>query len=745
MMLSTMLSYLDNINVTSLQWIDDTLAQEPHISRTKLAERFCEHFDWRTANGRLNKTGCITALRRLERYGVIQLPKAKIIPCNDPARRQSLAPYPARTELRCTLKELGNIKLVPVNGDREQWHLWQRMVNTWHPLHNSLLCGARVCYLIQSETEGLLGALSFSSAAWRLGARDKWIGWSDPTRAQNLSKVVNNSRFLILPQVQVPHLASHVLAKACRKVVEDWENLYGIRPVLLETFVDPRYYRGTCYLAAGWQYIGKTSGRGRQDTGDLTEAKLLYCRPLRDDFRSRLGGKEVEYQDWIEEEFAHLELCDKRLKRRLLRIIRDFYTNPLANIPQASGSRAAAKAVYRFFQHPATKLENTLPGHYEATARRIREQKGVILAVQDTTSLNYGTHSSTSGLGPIDAKGTMGIEVHDTMAFTEEGVPLGLIDVQYWARKEKKNRTVAESVKWLKSLEAANRVQGQCPRATIISVGDREADFYDLFAAVQPQGAQLLVRAHHSRSLVDSELNLWIHMQRCPVAGTLTVQIPPQKDRKARTADLAVTFDKVELKQPAGKADMEPVAMWAVLARETKPPAKGEPLEWLLLTTMKVDDFESACKCIDWYTRRWGIEVFHRTLKSGCKIEERQLTTIDRLGSCLAIDMIVAWRVYYLTMLGRETPDVPCSVFFAEAEWKALTAHAARQPEPAAEPPSLYEAIVMVARLGGYIENSRKKPPGTTNMWRGLVALGWITDAWCAFAQQHEPQEKPPD
>ncbi len=221
MILSTMLSYLDNIDATSIQWINDTLAQEPDISRTKLAERFCEHFDWRTGNGHLNKTGCAIALRRLERYGLIQLPKARHIPCNDPDRRRPLDPYPARPELQCSLSELGDIELVLVNGNREQWQLWQSMVNTWHPLHNSLLCGARVCYLIQSETEGLLGALSFSSAAWRLSARDQWIGWSDQTRAQNLSKVVNNSRFLILPQVEVPHLASHVLAKACRQVVED--------------------------------------------------------------------------------------------------------------------------------------------------------------------------------------------------------------------------------------------------------------------------------------------------------------------------------------------------------------------------------------------------------------------------------------------------------------------------------------------------------------------------------------------
>ncbi len=738
-----MLSYLDQIDDTVLTWLDETLAAEPDISRTQLARRFCEHFSWHAPSGRPKTAGSAIVLRRLEDLGMITLPKGMGIPCNDPERRQPVEPHPARSQVHCSLSELGRIELIMVNGDPDQWRLWQSMVNTWHPLQNSNLCGARICYLIRCQAEGVIGAISFSSAAWRLQARDKWIGWPDQPRAEKLSMVINNSRFLILPQVQVPHLASHILARACRQVAGDWETMYGIRPVLVETFVDPRQYRGTCYRAAGWQYIGKTSGRGRQDTGDATLSKDIYCLPLQDNFRALLGGQAPGPRSWTEEEFGQVDLGDKRLNKRLLRIAEDFYANPLASIPQACGSRSAAKAAYRFFQHPAVKLEETLSGHYQATAKRVQEHKGVILAVQDTTSLNYATHPSTVGLGPIDARGTQGILVHDTMAFTEEGVPLGLIDVRHWVRQEKKNRTVAESVKWLESFNATQQLSRQCPGTLIVSIGDREADFFDLFAAVQPGGAQLLVRATHCRGLADSEANIWTHMQRCPARGTLEVHVPPRKKQPARVAGLSVSFDQVTLQPPQGRKDLSPLTMWAVLARETDPPGYAEPLEWLLLTSVAVENFTDACQRIEWYTRRWGIEVFHRTLKSGCKVEDRQLETVDRITACLSIDMVIAWRVYYLTMLGRQTPDVPCSVFFEEAEWKALTAHAARQPAPAPEPPTLYEAIVMVARLGGYIRQSRKEPPGTETIWRGLVALGWITDAWRAFGQQNGPPEKP--
>lgn len=734
-----MQSNLERFDTTSIQWIDETLAAKPDMSRTQLARLACERLNWRAPNGRYQRAGCAIALRRLQELGLISLPSPRQTPLLDPERRQRLALYD-RPQLACSLLELGEIELLPVNGSKERMHLWRRMMDSWHPLKAGNLCGAQIRYLIQTAKGGLVGGLSFSSPAWRLAARDQWIGWPEQMRAERLALVVNNSRFLILQQVQVQNLASRVLGLVSQRIVDDWEAIYALRPVLLETFVDPEPYRGTCYRAANWIPVGRTTGRGRQDDGDLTRPKDVYLLPLRPDFRDILGGRQPQLKDWAEVEFGRAALGDARLQRRLYLLARIFYSNPQANIPEACGSKAAIKAAYRFFQHPAARMEKTLAGHYAATTDRIRGHHGVILAAQDTTSLNYHSHPATVGLGHIDAKGTQGLLVHDTMAFTAEGVPLGLIDVQCWAREEKKNRTVSESVKWLKSFAATEQVKKACPQTKIIvSVGDREADFYELFSRVRPDGAQLLIRAQHRRELVGEETTVWLHMKRSPVSGTLEVKVPARPGQAARTATLAVHFDKVTLRPPANLAKQQPVAVWAVLAWEKAPPAGIEPLEWLLFTTVAVENFAAACERIAWYTKRWGIEIFHRTLKSGCKIEDRQLGTHERLSSCLALDMVVAWRVYYLSKQGREEPDAPCTVFFAEEEWQALAAFVNKTSTPPEKPPTLGEAMYMVAKIGGYLGRKNDGPPGATTIWRGLVALGWIRMAWVAFVTGHDP------
>jgi len=734
-----MQSNLERFDISTISWLEETLAVRPDISRSRLVKEFCEEFDWRAPNGCLQKTGCALALQKIQDLGLINLPAPHPTPLLDPARRQGLELYD-RLGLACSLPELGEIKLVVVNGNRQRSRLWRRLMESWHPLQNGNLCGAQIRYLIESEHGGLLGGLSFSSAAWRLAARDHWIGWSDQTRAQRLGLVVNNSRFLILPQIRVANLASRVLGFASQRVAEDWETRYAVRPVLLETFVDPAVYRGTCYRAANWQFTGQTTGRGRQDEGDLSRPKDIYLLPLQPDFRQVLGGcPPASPEDWAEEEFSHSVLGDRRLHKRLFKLARNFFAHPQGSIPSACGNKAAVKAAYRFFQHPAVNMDNILAGHQVATADRIRRHQGVVLAVQDTTTLNYHTHATTDDLGPIDARGTQGLLVHDTMAFTTEGVPLGLIDIQYWARPEKKGKNpVSESGKWLASFEATKSVHQTCPRKLMVSVGDREADFYDLFTQVEPDGPQLLVRAMHSRKLLDSEHSVWLHLQRTYPAGTIEVQIPARGGRKARVANLDVHYDRVTLAPPGNKRHHPPIQLWAVLARETQPPSGVAPLEWQLLTTVATDTFEDACERVAWYTKRWGIEVFHRTLKNGgCNIEQRQLGTGDRLAACLALDMVVAWRLYYMTKIGKHVPDLPCTAFLSEDEWRALVSYSRQDKSPAA-PPTTREATLMIARLGGY-QDRKGKFPGNTTIARGVEALTWITVSWRMYLNTYGP------
>jgi len=742
--------------------------EEPKLSRAALSRRVCEWLNWRTARGKLKQVNCRVALQKLHRRGAIQLPRVQEF--TGQGRRRCEASRVAEPEKHWSgkLEKLQPIELIKVgSADSRASREWNQMMERYHYLGSGPLCGAQMRYLVYSPSYGYLGGLAFSSAAWRLEARENWIGWSDEARRQNLGRVVGNSRFLILPHVKVPHLASHVLGKAVRQLKQDWMQRYGEDPVLLETFVEKQRYGGTCYRAANWIEVGETKGRGRQDKNNQQAATvkkvLLYaldkdaCGLLCRCEAAASGAVETprcraKGGDWAEEEFGDVQLGDERLNRRLVTIARDFYEHPQAQIPEACQSRAKTKAAYRFLEHPKTPMNLLLEPHYQSTVQRIAQEK-VVLSVQDTTSLNYSTHPETNGIGPIGSSkdGAIGLILHDTMAFSVEGTPFGLIDAQCWSRDgatfgkhhERKQKPIEqkESIKWLKSFEAAAQVQRKCSQTMIVSVGDREADIYELFqsALENPQGPKLLVRAEQDRLLADGQGHLWCFTEQQTLAGIQEIRIPRRHNRPARDVRLEVRFAPVQLNPPQAKPHLTPLTLWAVRAQEIGAPEGVEALCWMLLTTCEVLDFAQAIEKLDWYTRRWGIEVYHRTLKSGCKIEERQLGSACRIEACLAIDMVVAWRVFHLAKLGRETPHIPCTVFFEEAEWKALCAHTTKNPIPPPQPPSLRDAMRMVATLGGFLGRKADGEPGTKSIWLGLQHLEDLAAMWKFMAINYAP------
>jgi hypothetical protein len=393
-------------------------------------------------------------------------------------------------------------------------------------------------------------------------------------------------------------------------------------------------------------------------------------------------------------------------------------------------------------------MEAILQSHYEASAARAKAH-AVVLAVQDTTSLNYDAQPAIENLGPIGTRADSwyGLLVHDTMAFTPTGLALGLIDVQCWARDakafgKKHDRAklpieAKESYKWLKSVQAAARLQAQCPDTMVVSMGDREADIFELFDLVRSlaHAPQLLVRAEQDRRVDQSQDKLWEHMAGQAIAGYEHVVLPRTPQREAREAKMAISFAAVRLKAPRDKSKLKAVDLWAVWAREIDAPAKIKPLEWMLLTTCEVNNFEQALEKIAWYTERWGIEVYHRTLKSGCKIETRQLGSADRIEACLAIDMVVAWRIVHLTKLGREHADAPCTVYFSDLEWKALVTYVNRDANLPKEPPSLREATRMLASLGGFLGRKADGEPGTQTIWLGLQRLDDIAAVYAIIME----------
>lgn len=746
------------ITQTTIQDIQKLISTNPGLSRSALSRQVCKKYDWRKANGKFKDVSCRVKLLKMHRKGLIRLPAPMSVPGNKARgkdRQESKESEP--TPIECKLKEIGEIRIVRIgSSDSKDSKIWNTLMDQYHYLGNGPLCGAQMRYLIQSARYGWLGGFSFSAAAWSGAARDQWIGWDKYGRQKNLEKVICNSRFLILPHIRIKHLASHVLSLCVKRLASDWTERYGYEPVLLETYVERDRFKGTSYRAANWTYVGMTHGRSRQDRNHEREVpvKDIYLLELRPDARKilcekepepieRFEDKDITLCDWAEEEFGKAQFGDERRLKRLLTIARDFYEQPQANIPQRCRSRAKTKAAYRFLEHKETRMEGILKSHYEATLSRIGKEK-LVLAAQDTTSLNYSTHPATENLGLIgsSADGLIGLIVHDTMVFNLEGTPLGLLNVQCWARDPalfgKKHLRhelpieEKESNKWLASFSALAQAQKRCPSTRFVSVGDREADIYELFELALRDKANplLLVRAKHNRALVEDMGYLWDHIEQLPSNGIQEIHVPRKGSQGARTASLEVRFSRVELTPPKGKRHLKELTVWAVLAEEAGAPEGITPLKWMLLTTHPVNSFETAAEMLKWYCLRWGIEVYHRTLKSGCKIEQRQLGSADRLEACLAIDMVIAWRIFYLTKLGRETPDVPCTVFFEDEEWKALVAYKTQNAIPPKKPPTLREATRMVASLGGFLGRKGDGEPGTQTIWLGLQRLGDIAATW---------------
>jgi Druantia protein DruA/Transposase DNA-binding/Transposase Tn5 dimerisation domain len=708
------------------------------------------------------------ALARLAREG--HLPPAWHAP--PPRRRHSscsgsFPPQPIRGELD-QFRPL-EIVLLP-EGRSELSREWNQLLERHHYLGGGPLCGAQLRYLVRSTQGETLAALAFSAAAWQVAGRDRWIGWSSEARRQNLHRVVNNSRWLIPAYVEVPNLASHVLSRVLQRLPGDWRSRYGYAPVLVESFVDEARFAGHSYRAANWQAIAITQGRGRQDARHQRACshKRLWIYSLTRDFRHSLRqipstprlpplmpvgctpSLAPAPRDWAEAEFGWAPLGDRRLVRRGCQLARAFYARPQAQLPEACGSRASTKAAYRFLDNPRVTMAALLQSHYEATAARLATEP-LVLAVQDTTALDYHAHPATEMLGPIGHKidGPIGMLVHNTLAFNPEGTPLGLVDVQCWSRDPEQfgKRHLRyelpfeekESVRWLRSLQALESLQRLCPNTRLVSVGDREADIYELLVwSTQKAGRPaLLVRAERRRTLTQEQGPLWTHVRNLPLAAQIELRVPRRANRPARTARLEVRFGQVELKPPKIKPQLGPVRVGVILAREAGAAAGNTPLEWMLLTTLAVDTVEQAVEKLRWYGVRWGIEVFHRVLKSGCRIEDRQLGAADRLEACLAIDLVVAWRIYYLNQLGRQTPDVPCTAYFGDHEWKALRVFLTRSRKIPSQPPTLQQMIRMVAGLGGFLGRKGDGEPGTQVLWRGIQRLDDIAMVYLALTDPH--------
>ena len=418
---------------------------------------------------------------------------------------------------------------------------------------------------------------------------------------------------------------------------------------------------------------------------------------------------------------------------------------PGKSLPTAFQDWTNTKAAYRFFANENVSEDRILAGHFAASAMRVQATDGPILILQDTTEFSFrrvapqkiGFTTTSCGRKTTEGRHSQhticGMLMHASLAVTPEGLPLGLTAAKFWSRekfkgtkalKRKVNPTRVpierkESMRWLDNMRLSTDLIGAPERC--VHIGDRESDIYELFCLAQELGTSFLVRSCVDRLAEDGETTIAQVMAGIKPSGTHLVEFRDAAGRP-QEASLSVAFATMTVRPPIGKQKRyEHQSLQIIHAHEIDPPAGREPLVWKLITNLDVSSHADAVHKLEWYARRWSIETFFKTLKSGCRIEDVRLTTADRLANCIALACITAWRIFWMTILGRAEPAGTPDAVFTETELALLDRTVpARKPE---ERRDLKAYITAVARLGGYLARRHDPPPGTTVLWRGFTRL----------------------
>jgi hypothetical protein len=487
----------------------------------------------------------------------------------------------------------------------------------------------------------------------------------------------------------------------------------------------------------------------------------------------------------LEDELATLDLGDARLDRRARLVLQRCFESPQASLTAAQANWAEMMGAYRLFAHEPCTDQAILQAHAVKVLARVRQQS-CVLVIQDTSELDYTHHPALQGTGPLAAEERQGFFLHTQWVVNEQRLPLGTWRAQMPARESaagEANRRKRlpleqkESYRWLEGYRAACELAAQAPGVQVISMGDRENDIYEIYVEWQQRrqanrpAADWLIRCNQDRALREEpapppagpkprrrgegplrpevDARLLAHLARQPVVGGVSFTIQSKEQwkkvhggnrqatfRQGRTVRQEIRVAQVTPRPPhRPNTTLPAVTFWVVMATEIDPPPGQEPIHWVLLTSLPVTDLTPALRVLQLYLARWEIEVFHRVLQSGCRIETLQFEEASRLKPAIALYMIVAWRILYLMKLGREVPALSCEVVFADLEWKPLWIIVRKQPLPP-QPPSLGEVLGMIGQLGGHPGRRGDGPPGPQALWRGLQQVHAFAQAWQAFGPE---------
>jgi hypothetical protein len=453
-------------------------------------------------------------------------------------------------------------------------------------------------------------------------------------------------------------------------------------------------------------------------------------------------------KSWIDQELSGCQFRDERLDKRFRKLLEQLSEGAGESIPMACQDWANTKAAYRFFSNERVTEEDILAGHFQATRERFAATTDeTVLILHDTTEFTYHRENvqaigiiHKTAVGRIGDKRprhytVCGIQMHSSLVVTTAGLPLGLAAVKFWTRKKFKGCNALkkkinptrvpieekESFRWLQNLRQSTGLLAEPQRC--VHVGDRESDIYELFCAAQQTGTHFLIRTCVDRLAGEGDHTIADEMKQTRVSGIHRIQI---RDKKGNSSEavLELSFRRIRVLPPAAKQKQYPeLTLTVIHAQERGKPRDRDKIEWKLITNLRVRSRADAIQKLNWYALRWKIETFHKIMKSGCKAEESKLRTAGRLVNLISSFCILAWRIFWITMINRSSPEASPTVALTGTEIRLLDQLIKDKIQQLLPTQSLSTYLIKLARLGGYLARASDPPPGNTVIWRGLSRL----------------------
>ncbi|MBR4742255.1 MAG: IS4 family transposase [Desulfovibrio sp.] len=631
-----------------------------------------------------------------------------------------------------------------------------------------------VRYLVYFH-EHLVAAVAYAACAWAFADREKFIGWSQEQKNEELKQVASLS--YLHARLKCLGLETELIRRSVPMMIQNLEVLGREVPVLLEALALPETEE-SWFKNAGWTCIGSTAGRGRNDRNRTAgfSKKKIFIFALDENFREKLHVEVnpglqstfdgLDSEHFVENEFGGCDLGDERRNRTLCTIAKLFLNNPGETVCNMTGkNRNLQNQIYNFLSNnkrgknrKGCTEENILEQHVKRTQERIKFTK-VVGYIQDTTECNYTTKVHCEGLNEIgkspNGKIMYGIKIHTMLVIDDKGEILGINHVSFLeselrSEEEKKNPNITpiverESMKWVDGFNAAAKIAEKYQNALHVCIGDRESDFAFLFCIQYSNPhMHILVRAKHDRNLENKKVKLFDVMKSLDPQAEIDITVPRVTSRtrkiecennrnniifKSRKTKIRLSSKKVTMKIPLNVRDFfgidyNTLNINCVYAYESTVEEGVEPIEWFLLTSLPIETPNDVLFVLKTYRLRWRIEEYFRILKVVYKIEKYSYGNILSLKKLIAIFMILSWRVAILRSCYREHPELPAEIFFSESEISLLKLYAESNGDEFNG--STKEAIEKIADLGGYTGRSNDLPPGSEILSKGMSRFSYI-------------------